>query len=44
LGWIDEPHTQSFEISESLEQTQESKNFNISFEIFVKMLDGLNFG
>jgi hypothetical protein len=26
------------------EQTQESKNFKISFEFFVKMLDGINFG
>jgi hypothetical protein len=26
LGWIDAPHTQSFEILKSLEQTQESKN------------------
>jgi hypothetical protein len=27
----------------SLEQTQESKKFNITFEILVKMLDGLDF-
>jgi hypothetical protein len=44
LGWIDTPHTKNFEILESLEQTQESKKFKISFEIFVKMLDGFNFG
>jgi hypothetical protein len=44
LGWIDAPHTQNFEILKSLEQTQESKNFKIRFEIFVKLLDGLNFG
>jgi hypothetical protein len=44
LGWIDAPHTQNFEILESLEQTQESKKFKITFEIFVKMLYGLNFG
>jgi hypothetical protein len=44
LGWIDAPHTQNFEILKSLEQTQELKKFKISFEIFVKMLDGLNFG
>jgi hypothetical protein len=31
-------------ILKSLEQTQESNNFKISFEIFVKMLDGSNFG
>jgi hypothetical protein len=43
LDWIDAPHTQNFEILESLEQTQESKKFEISFEFFVKMLDGLNF-
>jgi hypothetical protein len=44
LGWIDAPYTQNFEILKSLEQTQESKKIKISFEIFVKMLDGLNFG
>jgi hypothetical protein len=44
LGWIDAPHTQNFEILKSLEQTQESKNLKISFEIFVKMLEGSNFG
>jgi hypothetical protein len=44
LGWIDAPHTQNFEILKSLEQTQESKNSKIVFEIFVKMLDGCNFG
>jgi hypothetical protein len=44
LGWIDAPHTQNFGILKSLEQTQESQNFKISFEIFVKTLDGLNFG
>jgi hypothetical protein len=44
LGWIDAPHTQNFEILKSFEQTQESKNFKTSFEIFSKMLDGLNFG
>jgi hypothetical protein len=44
LGWIDAPHTQNFENLESLEQTQELKIFIISFEIFIKMLDGLNFG
>jgi hypothetical protein len=32
LGWIDPPHTQNFEILKSLEQTQESKKFKISFE------------
>jgi hypothetical protein len=44
LGWIDAPHTHSFDILTSLEQTQESKKCKISFEFFVKMLDGLNFG
>jgi hypothetical protein len=44
LGWIDAPHTQNFEIWKSLEQTQESEKFKISFEIFVKMIEGLNFG
>jgi hypothetical protein len=44
LGWIDTPHTQNFEILKPLEQTQESKKHKISFEIFVKMLDGLYFG
>jgi hypothetical protein len=45
LGWIDAPPTQNFEILKSLEQTQESKKkIKITFEIFVKMLDGLNFG
>jgi hypothetical protein len=44
LGWIDAPHTQNFGILKSLEQTQESKKVKISFEIFVKMLDGANFG
>jgi hypothetical protein len=44
LGWIDAPHTQNFEILKFLEQTQESKNFKIIFDIFVKMLEGLNFG
>jgi hypothetical protein len=29
-------------ILKSLEQTQESKYFKISFQFFVKMLDGLN--
>jgi hypothetical protein len=43
LGWIDAPHIQYFEILKSLEQTQESINIKISFEIFAKMLDGLNF-
>jgi hypothetical protein len=43
LGWIDAPHTQNFEILKSLEQTQEKKK-KISFKIFVKILDGLNFG
>jgi hypothetical protein len=43
LSWIDAPHTQNFEILKSLEQTQESKKFKITFEIFVKMLDGSNF-
>jgi hypothetical protein len=43
LGWIDAPHTQNFEILKSLEQTQESDKFKITFEIFVKILDGLNF-
>jgi hypothetical protein len=42
LNWIDAPHTQNFEILKSLEETQESKKFKITFEIFVKMLDGLN--
>jgi hypothetical protein len=37
-------HTQNFEILKSLEQTQESKKFIISFEINMKMQDGLNFG
>jgi hypothetical protein len=44
LGWIDALHTQNFEILKSLEQTQKSKKFKISYEIFVKMLDGFNFG
>jgi hypothetical protein len=44
LGWIDIPHTPNFEIFKSLEQTQESKKFKFNFEIFVKMLNGLNFG
>jgi hypothetical protein len=44
LGWIEAPHTLNFEILKSLEQTQESKKFKITFEIFVKMLDGFNFG
>jgi hypothetical protein len=44
LGWIDALHIQNFEILKSLEQTQELIKFEISFEIFVKMLDGLNFG
>jgi hypothetical protein len=44
LGWIDAPHTQNFEILKSLEQTQEAKKFKITFEIFVKILDGSNFG
>jgi hypothetical protein len=43
LGWIDAPHTQNFEILKSLEQTQ-AKKIKITFEIFVEMLDGLNFG
>jgi hypothetical protein len=42
LGWIDAPHTQNFEIYK--EQTQELKKIKITFEIFVKMLDGFNFG
>jgi hypothetical protein len=44
LGWIDAPHTKNSEILKSLEQTQESKKLKITFEIFVKMLDGSNFG
>jgi hypothetical protein len=44
LGRIDAPHTQNFEILKSLEQTQESKYFEISCEIFVIMQDSLNFG
>jgi hypothetical protein len=44
MCWIDAPHTQNFEILKSLEQTQESKKIKISFEIFVKMLIGSNFG
>jgi hypothetical protein len=43
LCLIDAPHTQNFEILKSLEQTQESKKFAITFVIFVKMLDGLIF-
>jgi hypothetical protein len=43
LGWIDAPHSQNFEILKSLEQTQESKKYKITFEIVVKMLNGLNF-
>jgi hypothetical protein len=39
LGWIDAPHTQSFEILKTLEQTQESKYFEIIFDIFAKVLD-----
>jgi hypothetical protein len=31
LGWIDAPHTQSFEILKSLEQTQESKKIKITW-------------
>jgi hypothetical protein len=42
LAWIDAPHTQNFEILKSLEQTQESKKFNISLIFFCK--NGLNFG
>jgi hypothetical protein len=47
LGWIvtlQYFNTQNFEILKSLEQTQESKKIKITSEIFVKMLDGLNFG
>jgi hypothetical protein len=44
MSCIDAPHTQNFEILKSLEQTQESKTIKITFEFFVKMLDGLNFG
>jgi hypothetical protein len=44
LGWIDAPHTQNFEILKSLEPTQEPRKFKISFDFFVKMPDGLNFG
>jgi hypothetical protein len=33
MGLFDAPHTQNFEILKFLEQTQESKNFKISFEI-----------
>jgi hypothetical protein len=44
LGWNDAPYPQNFENLKSLEQTQESKKIKITFEIFVKMLDGLNFG
>jgi hypothetical protein len=41
---IDALHTQNFEILKSLEQNQESNFFKTSFEIFVKILDGSNFG
>jgi hypothetical protein len=34
MGWIDAPHTQNFEILKSLEKTQESKKFEIIFDIF----------
>jgi hypothetical protein len=44
LCWIDAPYSQNFEILKFLEQTQESKKFKITFEIFVKLLDGSNFG
>jgi L,D-peptidoglycan transpeptidase YkuD (ErfK/YbiS/YcfS/YnhG family) len=44
LGWIDAPHTPNFENLKSLQQTQESKKCKITFEFFVKMLDGFNFG
>jgi c-di-AMP phosphodiesterase-like protein len=44
LGWIDALYTQNFEILKSLEQTQESKKIKITLEIFVKILNGLNFG
>jgi hypothetical protein len=39
-GWIDPPHTQNFEISRA---NSGVKTIKIGFEIFVKMLDGLNF-
>jgi hypothetical protein len=44
LGWIYAPHTQNFEILKSLEKNSEVKNkkHKITFEIFVKTLDGLN--
>jgi hypothetical protein len=42
LSWA--LHTQNFEILKSLEQTLESKIFITRFEIFVKMLNGSNFG
>jgi hypothetical protein len=38
------PPTWNFEILKSLKQTQESKKIKITCEIFVKLLDGLNFG
>jgi hypothetical protein len=43
FGWTDAPHTQNFEILKSLEQTQVSKKFKITFKFFVNILDGLNF-
>jgi hypothetical protein len=42
LGWIDALHTQNFEILTSLEQTQETKK--ITFQFFIKKLDGFNLG
>jgi hypothetical protein len=41
LSQLGVPHTQNFEIPL---KTQESKYFEISFENFQKMLDGLKFG
>jgi hypothetical protein len=41
LSQLGVPHTQNFEIPL---KTQESKNFEISFEKFQTMLDGLKLG
>jgi hypothetical protein len=43
MSWIDKLHTQNFVILKSLEQTL-VKKIKISFEIFVKILDGSNYG
>jgi hypothetical protein len=42
LSWIDAPQTQNFEISRA--NSGVKKKIKISFDFFVKILDGLNFG